>query len=95
MALLSPPEENAAPDDQGDLGFCSRFALAKTVGNGFMEKKFSPFQQLDFLQSDISTALVNIDKVLCCIISGTYHIYSHCRHKQQDGHPSLRIIHFD
>ena len=58
-----PPEANAAPDNQGNLGFCS-----KTVGNGFMDKKFKPFrhQQLDFVQSDISTALVNADKVLCC-----------------------------
>ena len=63
-----PPEANAAPDNQGYLGFCTRFALAKSVGNGFMEKKFTPFrhQQLDFVQSDISTALVNADKVLCC-----------------------------
>ncbi len=70
MASLSPPQENAAPDDQGDLGFCSRFSLAKTVGNGFMDKKFNPFQQLDFRQRDISTALVNNDKVQnlkCCV----------------------------
>ena len=60
-----PPEANAAPDNQGNLGFCSRFALAKSVGNGFMDKNFRPFEQLDFLQSDISTALVNVDKVLC------------------------------
>ena len=67
-SIDNPPEANAAPDNQGNLGFCSRFALAKTVGNGFMDKKFGPFQQLDFLQSDISTALVNIDKVLCCFV---------------------------
>ena len=72
MASLHPPQENAAPDDQGDLGFCSRFALAKTIGNGFMNKKFQPFQhqQLDFRQRDISTALVNNDKVQnlkCCV----------------------------
>ena len=63
-----PPEGNAAPDDQGQMGFCTRFALAKSVGNGFMDKKFKPFrhQQLDFVQRDISTALVNADKVFCC-----------------------------
>ena len=84
-----PPEANAAPDNQGNLGFCSRFALAKGVGNGFMDKKFKPFQQLDFLQSDLSTALVNIDKVLFCYHElGSFifkmiihHRYSLCRQK--------------
>ena len=63
MALLSPPEAYAAPDDQGNLGFCSRFALSKTVANGFMDKKFEPYQQLDFVQRDISNIIVNLDKV--------------------------------
>ena len=57
-----PPEANAAPDDQGNLGFCSRFALAKTVANGFMNKKFHP-TQLDFVQNEISSILVNLDQV--------------------------------
>ena len=53
----------AAPDDQGNLGFCSRYALGKAAVNGFMEGKFAPHQQLDFVQGEIVTALVNSDAV--------------------------------
>ena len=60
---LGPPGGLAVPDDQGNLGFCSRFALGKAIGNGFMESKFAPHTQLDFDQRDISTAIVNSDKV--------------------------------
>ena len=63
MSSLSPPEAYASPDDQGNLGFCSRFALAKTISNGFMDKKFDPYQRLDFVQRDISSILVNLDQV--------------------------------
>ena len=58
-----PPGGLAAPDDQGNLGFCSRFALGKAIGNGFMVRKFDPYQQLDFDQSHISNAIVNTDEV--------------------------------
>ena len=63
MASLSAPEAYATPDDQGNFGFCTRFALAKTVANGFMDKKFDPYQKLDFVQKDISSILVNCDQV--------------------------------
>ena len=56
-----PPGGLATPDDQGNLGFCSRFALGKAIGNGFMVRKFDPYQQLDFVQRDIATAIVNAD----------------------------------
>ena len=58
-----PPGGLAAPDDQGNLGFCSRFALGKAVANGFMVRKFDPSQQLDFDQSHIINAIVNTDEV--------------------------------
>ena len=58
-----PPGGVAAPDDQGNLGFCSRFALGKASGNGFMERKFQPHEQIDFDQSNIVTAIVNSDEV--------------------------------
>ena len=53
----------AAPDDQGNLGFCSRYALGKAAANGFMEGKFDTHQKLDFDQSQIVTLIVNSDKV--------------------------------
>ena len=58
-----PPGGLATPDDQGNLGLCSRFALGKAIGNGFMVKKFNSRQQLDFDQIHISNAIVNTDEV--------------------------------
>ena len=58
-----PPGGLAKPDDQGNLGFCSRYALGKAAANGFMEGKFDPHQQLDFDQRDIVTSIVNSDEV--------------------------------
>lgn len=58
-----PPGALAVIDNQGNLGFCSRFALGKAAANGFMLRKFYPYQQLDFVQRDIATAIVNSDKV--------------------------------
>ena len=58
-----PPGEFAAPDDQGNLGFCSRYAVAKAGANGFMTGKFFPNQILDFVQTEIEIAIVNSDKV--------------------------------
>ena len=52
----------AAPDDQGNLPLCSRYALGKAAANGFMEGKFN-HQKLDFDQRDIVTLIVNSDKV--------------------------------
>ena len=53
----------AAPDDQGNLGFCSRYGLGKAAANGFMVRKFHPHHQLDFDQRDIVTLIVNSDMV--------------------------------
>ena len=57
-------EGGAIPDDQGNLGVCTRTALAKAIGNGFMEKDFEPGMVLDFDQSAISHILVNEHKVV-------------------------------
>ena len=57
------PEGSAKPDDQGNLGVCTRNALAKAIGNGFMEKDFVPGKELDFDQNAITHALVNEHKV--------------------------------
>ena len=62
-STIRPPGGLAAPDDQGNLGFCSRYALGKAAANGFMEGKFDPHQKLDFDQSHIAIAIVNYDKV--------------------------------
>ena len=58
------PEGGAAPDDQGNLGVCTRNALAKAIGNGFIDKEFEPGKELDFDQSAISHVLVNEHKVV-------------------------------
>ena len=58
------PEGGAIPDDQGNLGVCTRSALAKAIGNGFMDKDFEPGKELDFEQSAISHILVNEHKVV-------------------------------
>ena len=58
------PEGPAVPDDQGNLGVCTRTALAKAIGNGFMEKDFVPGKELDFDQSTITQILVNEHKVV-------------------------------
>ena len=62
------PEGPATPDDQGNLDVCTRTALAKAIGNGFMEKDFVPGEELDFDQSAITQLLVNEHKVVCTII---------------------------
>ena len=56
------------PDDQGNLGVCTRNALAKAIGNGFMqgvfvEKDFVSGKELDFDQNAITQVLVNEHKV--------------------------------
>lgn len=51
----------AVPDDQGNEGFCTRYALSKAIVNGFQTKKFSG-KELDFDQSIISSILVNEHK---------------------------------
>ena len=63
QAAVPGPGGLAAPDDQGNLAFCSRYALGKAAANGFMKRKFAPHQQLDFDQSHIVTAIVNSDEV--------------------------------
>ena len=58
------PEGVAIPDDQGNLDVCTRHALSKAIGNGFMEKEFVPGKVLDFDQSAITQLLVNEHKVV-------------------------------
>ena len=62
-ATSAVPGGLAAPDDQGNMPFCSRNALGKAAANGFMEGKFDPPRQLDFDQSNIVHVIVNSDKV--------------------------------
>ena len=63
MASNSPPSGFATPDDQGNLGLCTRFALAKAIANGCMEKYFPEGQELDFDQGRIAEHLVNLHQV--------------------------------
>ena len=57
------PEGPAVPDDQGNLGVCTRTASAKAIGNGFIEKDFLQGEELDFDQNAITQVLVNEHKV--------------------------------
>ena len=50
-------------DDQGKTGYCTRFALALAIRNGFLDKGFFPGQELDFQQNSTSQVLVNEHKV--------------------------------
>ena len=59
-----PPGGLADIDNQGNLGFCSRFALGKAAANGFMLGKFDPHHQLDFVQGEIASVIVNTDEVV-------------------------------
>ena len=63
--------------NQGSLALCTRHALAKSVVDGFMRKRFLPGVQVDFNQREVISVLNNehkvrgeiitffIDKVLC------------------------------
>ena len=51
------------PDDQGKLGFCTRYALGKAIANGFMDKDFVQDLELDFDQNAIIAILVDKEKV--------------------------------
>ena len=55
--------EHLAPDDQGNMGVCSGYALAKAVRNGFKTKKFVKGQDLDFNQGETASALINLHRV--------------------------------
>ena len=48
-------------DDQGDVGFCSQFATAKVIKHGFLKNKFN--KELYFNQVEITSAIINVDKV--------------------------------
>ena len=50
-------------DDQGKTGYCTRFALALAIRNGFLDKGFYPGQDLEFWQNATSQVLVNEHKV--------------------------------
>ena len=51
-------------DDQGSLDTCTRFALSKSIANGFWTKKFVFGNEVDIEQSFILAALLAEHKVL-------------------------------
>ena len=57
------PPEGSFRDDQGKTGYCTRFALALAIRNGFLDKGFYPGQELDFWLNATSQVLVNEHKV--------------------------------
>ena len=64
VRFYSVPGAFPRPDDQGYSLFCSRFALAKAICNGFMvvPTKFHDFD-IDFTQGEIAAVLINKHKV--------------------------------
>ena len=60
--MSTRPEGHAMPDDQGKLGFCTRYALGKGIANGFMDKDFVLDKEIDFDQNAITCILVNEEK---------------------------------
>ena len=63
ILMSARPEGNALPDDQGKLGFCTRYALGKGIANGFMDKDFVLDREIDFEQNAITFILVNEERV--------------------------------
>ena len=61
--LYVNPPEGRFRDDQGKTGYCTRFALALAIRNGFLDKGFFPGQDLEFRQNATSQVLVNEHKV--------------------------------
>ena len=61
--LFVHPPEGRFRDDQGRTGYCTRFALALAIRNGFLDKEFFPGKALDFHQNATSQVLVNEHKV--------------------------------
>ena len=55
------PEGIPRPDNQGDSRLCTRFALSKAINSGFIDMKFSD-TELDFVQGEVTTALINEHK---------------------------------
>ena len=69
--MASPPgspEGYATPDDQGTLALCTRYALAKAVANGFIDKNFVKDLELDFDQNALSLILVNEFQVILNLV---------------------------
>ena len=62
VVMSTRPEGHAMPDDQGKLGFCTRYALGKGIANGFMDKDFVLDKEIDFDQNAITCILVNEEK---------------------------------
>ena len=63
MASTVLPRGFAILDNQGEeTGLCARLATSKAISNGFMEKEFVPGKELDFVQGEIKSALVNEHK---------------------------------
>ena len=55
--------EGSFRDNQGQTGYCTRFALGLAIRNGFLDKEFFPGKDLDFDQNAASQVLVNEHKV--------------------------------
>ena len=62
MAGNHPPE-GVFRDNQGNTGYCTRFAIGLGIRNGFLDKDFFPGQELDFSQNATAQVLVNEHKV--------------------------------
>ena len=54
----SAPKGEAEHDDQGNLDTCTRFAMSKTVGNGFWTKRTVLGNKIDIDQNFIVAALL-------------------------------------
>ena len=61
--LYVNPPEGRFRDNQGKTGYCTRFAIALAIRNGFLDKDFYPGKELDFQQNATSQILVNEHKV--------------------------------
>ena len=61
--MATNPPEGVFRDNQGNTSYCTRFAIALAIRNGFLDKDFFPGKTLDFHQNAISQVLVNEHKV--------------------------------
>ena len=55
-----PGKQAYGGDEQGNSSTCTHFSLSKCLVNGYWERKFTPKRRMDFLQSDVKTALLNV-----------------------------------
>ena len=55
-----PGKQAYGGDEQGSSSTCTHFSLSKCLVNGYWERKFTPSARMDFIQSDVKTALLNV-----------------------------------